>query len=90
MCTFAHSSEELLTWSRDVGYSNRFERATGNVYHPPSGATDQFQSTAGSSDSNFYDVTKAADKSNAEQSLETIEDVRDRIRNVIGTLGMEV
>ena len=90
LCTFAHSSEELLAWSRDVGYSNRFERASGSVYHPPSGATDQFQSTAGGSDSNFNDVTKAADKSNTEQSLETIEDVRDRIRNVIGTLGMEV
>ena len=87
LCTFAHSAEELLVWSKDLAaFPNRFERANVNVYHPP----DQLQ--AANSDSNCNDVSKTVDKSNSmEQSSETIiEDVRDRIRNMIGTLGLEV
>ena len=84
LCTFAHSNEELLAWSKDVTFTNRFERASGNIYHPPD---DQLLSTAGSNDSNFNDTYKS---NTMEQTSETIEDVRDRIRNTIGTLGLEV
>ena len=91
LCTFAHSSEELLAWSKDAVFPNRFERASGNIYHPPDGATDQLLSMAGGSDGNFNDMSKIADRSyTIEQLSETIEDVRDRIRNTIGTLGLEV
>lgn len=91
LCTFAHSNEELLAWSKDLlVYPSRFERASGAAYHQAGGATDQLQSIAGSIDSNFNDVSKLYDKSNIDQFSETIEDVRDRIRNTIGTLGMEV
>jgi len=87
MCTFAHSNEELLAWSKDAGYSNRFERATGVIYHPPGSTTDQPQSTSDNTNSNLNDVLNATERS----SENIIEDVRDRIRNnMIGTLGLEV
>ena len=90
LCTFAHSNEELLAWSKDVTFTNRFERAN-NIYHPPDGSIDQSLSAAGSNDGNFNDMLRITDKSyTMEQSSETIEDVRDRIRNAIGTLGLEV
>lgn len=88
LCTFAHSNEELLVWSKDVTYPNRFERASGNIYHPASGAINQLPTAA--MDINFNDMSKITDRFNTEQLSENIEDVRDRIRNVIGTLGMEV
>ena len=90
LCTFAHSNEELLAWSRDVGFSSRFERASGTVYHPPGGATDhdQLLTMPGCNDS---DASQITDKLYAvEQSSEVIEDVRDRIRNTMATLGLEV
>lgn len=89
LCTFAHSSEELLAWSRDVSFPNRFERASGGISHSLGGVTDQLQSTSLNNDSNINEITN---KPNApDQPLEsTVDDVRDRIRNVIGTFGLEV
>jgi len=83
LCTFAHSNEELLAWSKDATMNTRYRTdKIGDTMHQPVVGSNYIHMATTSSDGL---PTKNTSKLGAAQEDSVIEDVRDRVRNLIGT-----